>query len=78
MSKKGGSKKDLYQTIASLQEKLAIYRDQNTSLLNACRLALQQPHDKNCWTRQKNPGPCTCHITDLANAVAKTEIKVGG
>jgi len=77
MSKKGGSKKELFQNIAFLKEDLSALRDQKTTLLNAVKSALRTPtHDKNCWTLQKsNPGPCTCHIADLANAIAKVEGK---
>ena len=75
MSKKGGSKKDLYQTIANLQQELAILRDQKLTLLNAVTSVLQQPtHSKDCWALQKNPGPCTCNIFTLDFAIKK----VGG
>ena len=77
MSKKGGSKKDLFQNIAFLKEDLSAIRDQNITLLNAVKSALQTPtHDKNCWALQKKaPGPCTCHIADLENARARVEGK---
>lgn len=76
MSKKGGSKKDLFQTILDLRNKITFLEkkiqslhDQRTNLYNACTIAVQQPHNKNCWTLQKsNPGRCTCYISDLEKA----------
>jgi len=76
MSKKGGSKKDLFQTITFLKQDLSELGDQKTTLLNAVKSALRNPtHDKNCWALQKTPGPCTCHIRDLENARIRVEGK---
>lgn len=78
MSKKGGSKNDLFQTIVNLQKELATIREQRAILLSAVALALRKSsHDKNCWTLQKNaPGPCTCYISELVEAIRKGEVRV--